>query len=151
MYYPVLPSSMRGSVANGPHITRLPGSGGKSKGGGCVPSPCIRKRIFLPGWIRILLRMGLLDLQICIIFCTFFFSDGQIVWNYIHISFTVKNCVHWLKRQSHWPIRVRSCYCLRLCKFLKHEANIRGGGNTVHVVFNICPEAGCRKGWGQRE
>jgi hypothetical protein len=35
----------------------------------------------------------------------------------------------------------------------KHEENIRGGGETIHVVFkySICPEACCRKGWGRAE
>ncbi len=33
-----------------------------------------------------------------------------------------------------------------------HEGNIRGGGNTVHVVIlNICPAACCRRGWGRAE
>jgi hypothetical protein len=29
-----------------------------------------------------------------------------------------------------------------------HEANVQGGGNTVHVVFKyLSPEARCGKGW----
>jgi len=30
-----------------------------------------------------------------------------------------------------------------------HEANIRAGGKTVHVVLNICPEAGFKKRLGR--
>jgi hypothetical protein len=33
----------------------------------------------------------------------------------------------------------------------KHEANIRGGRKTVHVVFIICTEGCCTEGWDRAE
>jgi hypothetical protein len=35
--------------------------------------------------------------------------------------------------------------------FLFHEANIRGGGETLTSSVIICPEACCIKGWGWAE
>jgi hypothetical protein len=63
----------------------------------------------------------------------FFFSDFSL--GYFELIFVLVLSLGGLLKRGENYIKIPT-----------HEANIRGGGKTVHVV---CPEACCGKEWGE--